>query len=121
MKQQYSKNRVDWIDYGKGICIIFVVLYHTQVYYANQSEASFIYTPFFLTLFFFISGFLSYSQKKIDIRKELTSITRSLLLPYFIFTTIIWLPKTIYYGNKLDFMSYFVDVLEGMLRGLSQL
>jgi fucose 4-O-acetylase-like acetyltransferase len=54
-----SANRICWIDYAKGICMLFVMLYHVMCIYLRHSGMSYFFTPFFITLFFFISGYLT--------------------------------------------------------------
>lgn len=57
---EIKKNiRVKWIDIIKGICIIFVMLDHS---YPPDDYVTF-FTPFFLTMFFFASGY-TFSLKK---------------------------------------------------------
>ena len=51
--------RVEWLDVLKGILILFVILSHS---YPAQGYRYF-FTPFFLTLFFFASGY-TFSTKK---------------------------------------------------------
>ena len=48
-----NKGRIKWIDIIKGICIVFVMLSHS---YPPDDYRRF-FTPFFLTMFFFASGY----------------------------------------------------------------
>lgn len=46
------KERLDWIDFAKGIGIILVVWAHTRGFFTNYIE------QFHMPLFFFVSGYL---------------------------------------------------------------
>lgn len=47
-----NDNRIKWIDIVKGICIVFVMLSHSN----PPDDFRRFFTPFFLTMFFFASG-----------------------------------------------------------------
>lgn len=51
--------------------------------------------------------------KRLDIKHKLNSILSKMIWPYFVFTTIIWVPKMIKHGRDIDIASYFVDVFGG--------
>ncbi len=55
MTDIYDNGRIEWIDIGKYICIMFVMLSHLQS--GTENFAQF-YRPFFLTAFFFIAGYV---------------------------------------------------------------
>lgn len=103
------KKRLDWVDYSKGICMIIVVFYHTLCYYVKDTTLTYTFFPFFLTYFFFISGYLI-DIDKFSFQKSAKSIFKKLIIPYFIFTTIIWIPKTISHGNEISLLSYIFDI-----------
>lgn len=105
-------NRIYWIDYGKGSCMLIVVVYHIMCIYLEDSSYSFIFLPFFLTTFFFISGYLTHVEKP-NIKKEFNSIIRKLLIPYLIFTSLIWIPKALFYGNEVSIQNYLIDIFGG--------
>ena len=112
--------RLDWLDYGRGLCMLCVILYHTWAYYAKEGGVILNWIePFFLTLFFFISGYLI-DINKFSVKKSLNSIFNRLLVPYFIFTSIIWIPKHISSGDVISFQSVIYDIGGGMQVGSLQ-
>lgn len=72
-----SDKRVKWLDDSRGIAVFGVLLAHSQI---NHPIFYSFYTLFFLTLFFFISGFL-YNYK--SLKENLNKIFSHLLIPYF--------------------------------------
>ena len=51
--------------------------------------------------FFFLSGYLFYRPQGFDVRHKLMSVLRSLVVPYFIFVTLLALPKAFLHGNSV--------------------
>lgn len=49
------KQRIAWVDTAKYICIIFVMLAHLE---SNTYLLSVLYKPFYLSVFFFVSGYV---------------------------------------------------------------
>lgn len=64
LNQSTVYNRQGWIDSIRGILMILVYLYHSDVFYGEGHIYSWIYEPIFLSGFFFISGFLFISNWK---------------------------------------------------------
>ena len=56
-----NRARVEWVDLAKGLCITFVILMHLN----KPRIYSQICVPFFLTTFFFCSGFLFDGRKSV--------------------------------------------------------
>lgn len=79
------KQRIDYINIAKGLCIILVVLSHTEhwelVYYTM---------PFFVSIFFFCSGYTS-SKKDISLHSCFGRQTMKLLKPYLFFSILLLL------------------------------
>ena len=50
-----TSKRIEWVDIAKAICIICVLASHTA--FCTDSIKT-IFVPFFLSLFFFIFGYL---------------------------------------------------------------
>ena len=71
--------RVEWIDTAKFICITFVILSHLET---NTSFWNAFYSPFFLTAFFFASGYVYKSGQKFLYKKF-----RQLFIPWLVFST----------------------------------
>lgn len=53
---------ISWINTAKAICIILVYAYHSSVYFGYDTFSFKYYSPFFVTSFFFISGYLVFSK-----------------------------------------------------------
>ena len=105
--------RIAWLDYGKGICMLCVILFHTWAIYVNDGKVILDWIePFFLTLFFFISGYLT-NLNQFNAKKDFISIVKRLLLPYFVFTSIIWLPKSIAHDTDITFRMFLINILGG--------
>ena len=106
-------NRITWLDYGKGMCMLMVILYHTFMYYTEGSTLFLdLMRPTRLLVFFFISGYLI-KLESFDFRKMLNSICKKLLFPYFVFTIIIYFPKAIVRGADLSLGTFLVDSFGG--------
>ncbi len=108
--------RIHWIDLARGISIIAVILYHTESYYIDVYHVfQYNWLCNFLKVFFFLSGYLLYKENQVYdnrfISYKIKRIFRTLVIPYFIFTTIMALPKVYYHGLALD------DVLMDIILG----
>lgn len=112
-KRTNKSKRIGWMDSGRGICMLLVIIYHCQAYYAKDASLSFVFTPFFLTFFFFISGYLFSMKKELDVKQKMLSIIRGIIWPYLIFSSLIWLPKSIAHGNQISLLIFFKDILGG--------
>lgn len=78
--------RIEWIDNARGFCLLFVMAHHTALAEAWIVK---VYLPIFLTLFFFISGFLFVnSDKDTSVSQKMLNILTSLLLPYCLYCVI---------------------------------
>ncbi len=100
--------RIEYLDYLKGLSIIWVVWYHT----ANHPE--FVNYSFRIPLFFFVSGifFRPYPIMKF-IKKKINTLVIPFILFYFIyylFYIILWFAK---YNNLSDFdFSCFFQIFD---------
>lgn len=64
--------RIRWIDLLRGICILAILLDHTELYATGRNIIPYsLYVVNALTLFFFISGYLFYSQNGFNWRRKL--------------------------------------------------
>ena len=89
--------RRPWIDFGRGISMFLVFLYHSEVYYSDHHSWSWLFEPVFLTGFFFLSGYLFTSDiRKVDFSRKFKQVLRAILIPYFIFMFLFFLPKLIF-------------------------
>ncbi len=73
-----EKNRIQWLDVLKGILILCVILSHS---YPPELYRRF-FTPFFLTMFFFASGY-TFSTKS-SFSAFLKNKAKRLLIPFFV-------------------------------------
>lgn len=106
--------RIGWIDFLRGISMILILVFHTEVYYKEYDVTPYyIYTTNAIVLFYFVSGYLFYRQGKFQWQKRLKTIIFSLLLPYFIFTTLIAIPKLIIRQNEIDYYTIAVKIILG--------
>lgn len=70
--------RVRWIDFLRGFSMLFILAFHTEVYYKEYNVTPYyIYTTNAIVLFYFISGYLFYRQGELDyIKKKNQSLSR---------------------------------------------
>jgi len=96
-KIETTTRRIIWIDSLRGICMILILWFHTEMYYTGHDTLPYeLYVTNALCTFYFISGFLFCGRKGFTLQRKLISILRGLLIPYFIFTTILVLPKSFF-------------------------
>ncbi len=106
--------RVGWIDFLRGISMILILVFHTEVYYKEYNITPYyIYTTNIIILFYFISGYLFYRPESFNLKKKALSIVRSLLIPYFIFTTLIAIPKVLVRQENIDWMNIILNIISG--------
>lgn len=86
--------RYEWADFMKGIMMFLVILYHSEVYYGPGHTWSWAFEPFFLSGFFFVSGYLfTRDITNVQFISKLKQVFRAIIIPYFIFTIFMALPK----------------------------
>lgn len=97
------QKRIEWVDTGKYVCIMFVMLSHLQ----SGSEAlAKVYTPFFLSGFFFLSGYV-YRQEP-SFRQHLQKKVRGLLWPWFVLSNgNILLSMVLNHKEDVDYLARF--------------
>ena len=107
-------NRIYWIDSLRGICMLAILLDHTEIYYAGKNIIDYnFYVVNALVLFFFLSGYLMYTPTHFNIKHKLHSIFRSLLIPYLFFTTLMAIPKAFVHGNNINFLDIGLNIITG--------
>lgn len=112
MIQLSNDKRKHWIDLLRGICMIAILLDHTEIYYTGDNIINYnFYVVNVLLTFFFISGYLFYSAKGFSFKHKLLSILRGIIMPYFIFTTAMSLPKALVHGY--GWREAMVNILTG--------
>lgn len=106
--------RVGWIDFLRGMAMILILVFHTEAYYKEYDVTPYyIYTTNAIILFYFISGYLFYRQSTFNLSHKLKSIVRNMLIPYFIFTSFIAVPKVLVRGNNLDLSVILIQIVSG--------
>ena len=82
---QNVKNRIEWIDYSKGILIILVIAGHAIPEFDLHLDylAHFIYS-FHMPAFFILSGYLFRYKKDINTVEFAKKKAKQLLIPYII-------------------------------------
>ncbi|MBP7358103.1 MAG: acyltransferase family protein [Prevotella sp.] len=93
--------RIIWIDIIRGICMIAILLFHTEIYYSGGEIIKYnLYVSNALIAFYFISGYLFYNNKPFCLQNKLIYILRSIIIPYFIFSIFIAVCKALIYENN---------------------
>lgn len=108
-------NRLSWPDYGKAICMLIIMLFHTELIYLGDTslftELVFYHTS--VVFFFYISGYLT-NVENFSFKKSIESLLKRLLIPYFIFSTIIYIPKQLIHGWDFDILKMIEDIFGGI-------
>ena len=92
--------------------MVAILLDHTEIYYTGDNIIGYnYYVANVLVAFFFLSGYLFYKDTPFSLQLKLKAIARYLLLPYFIFTTFIAIPKALAHG--FDIPETLFSVLTG--------
>lgn len=120
-----SKN-IAWINNAKALCMIAVYYIHSQVYYGYGPVGDFLaysMLPFYVNLFFFVSGFLFLTKRAavdkivaggVQTRKSLASVLYKLAIPTVLFATLIYIPKLMFHSREISFGQYLYDVFGGV-------
>ena len=73
--------RTEWIDIGKFICIMFAMLTHLE---SGTEGLRRMYSPFFLTVFFFLSGYVY--RDGLTFKEHLIKKIKGLFIPWLVFS-----------------------------------
>ena len=127
MKERYKE-----LDLMKGIGILLVYLGHSFNLYGLKWNSLFLFLyrttySFHMPLFFFISGLLLNTDKKLDLSKFYKGKLKRLLIPYFFINLIDFVPRTlfpqlvnskfkgikevIFYGTKISWFVYTLFII----------
>jgi fucose 4-O-acetylase-like acetyltransferase len=78
------KKRIEWVDIGKYICIMFVMLSHLE----SRTELLYLfYTPFALKVFFFLAGYVH--RQPVSFKEMLIKKVKGLIVPWFILSNVL--------------------------------
>ena len=104
-----------WIDNLRGLSMVAILLFHTEMYYAGYDITPYsFYVENALAMFFFLSGYLFYKDNgTIHPKQKIFSIAVNLIIPYFIFTTLIALPKALAHGEEINILTLASEILLG--------
>lgn len=107
--------RITWIDMARGLAMMAILLFHTEVYYTGDSLIPYgIYVEDALALFFFISGYLfAPPGRAFSARHKLLSVSRRLVVPYALFCLAMALPKAVAHGRAIDVGTVLKPILSG--------
>ncbi len=107
-------NRKLWVDQVRGFCMIAILWFHTEVYYAGGEVTPYgLYVQDSLAGFFFLSGYLFWHDGQFSLSRQLKSIMRWLLVPYFFFTVLIAIPKALAHDAFTGVLPLAVNILSG--------
>lgn len=95
--------RKAWVDLGKGISMLMVVLFHCETYNpAGPEGCSALFAFFRMPFFFFLSGYVfTRNYRAFSLRAKMKQIARGLVWTYLVFTSIILIPKALMNGSPI--------------------
>ena len=94
--------------------MMLILVFHTEVYYKEYDVTPYyIYVTNAIILFYFISGYLFYRPESFSLKKKLIAIARSLLFPYFIFTSLIAVPKLLVRQEAINLQEIVINIITG--------
>ena len=109
-----TDKRIPWIDMARGLCMMAILFFHTECYYCGEEVIPYVaFAGNAAITFFFISGYVfARPGAAFTARRKLRSILTGLVIPYFIFTALIALPKTLVHDG-LSVADAFTDIITG--------
>jgi len=78
-------NRIDWIDVSRGLAFLMIIYRHLDGY--KNDFVMLFFQPVFISIFFFVSGYLF--KEKQTFLKVFEQRTRTLLLPFLMLGSIV--------------------------------
>lgn len=118
-----TANRLHWIDTIKATCIICVYFAHCVVFTTNNTNLIKAVSPFYVNAFFFVSGYLLYKkylQNNIisnfslsSYRKALKNCIYKIIIPTIVFSSIIYIPKSVFHNQSIDYTTIMMDIFGG--------
>lgn len=101
--------RVGWLDIGKGMCMLFVLMFHMEWKPELYQK---IYSPIFLSFFFFASGYVF--KVKGNFKDFFIHKAKGLLIPLFTLSSISIIMSSIIsvgeHSLKEDFIGLFLQI-----------
>ena len=124
-----SKKSINWINAVKAICMISIYFVHCEHYYGYwmPGVVTALITPYYVTAFFFVSGYLLFrkqlsapliEQGKLEYAKgggkELfLNVVFKLLIPTILFSLVEYAPKHILRGEGLSLHTLLSNTIGG--------
>lgn len=109
-----SAPRLLWIDLLRGFLMLAIIFDHTEICFTGDNIVPYrMYVPDVLMAFFFLSGYLFYRPEGFRLRHKLHSWLRGVLMPYFIFTSALALPKAWLHGDGGSLSDLLLTILTG--------
>ena len=109
-----SAPRLLWIDLLRGFLMLAIIFDHTEICFTGDNIVPYrMYVPDVLMAFFFLSGYLFYRPEGFCLRHKLHSWLRGVLMPYFIFTSALALPKAWLHGDGGSLSDLLLTILTG--------
>ena len=109
-----SAPRLLWIDLLRGFLMLAIIFDHTEICFTGDNIVPYrMYVPDVLMAFFFLSGYLFYRPEGFRLRHKLHSWLRGVLMPYFIFTSALALPKAWLHGAGGSISDLLLTILTG--------
>ena len=109
-----SAPRLLWIDLLRGFLMLAIIFDHTEICFTGDNIVPYrMYVPDVLMAFFFLSGYLFYRSEGFRLRHKLHSWLRGVLMPYFIFTSALALPKAWLHGAGGSISDLLLTILTG--------
>lgn len=114
---EHNKSRIVWVDYMRAICMIAILLFHTEMYYVGDTVIPYsMYVENALVGFFFISGYLFSSKDVFNFKLKINSIVTNLIYSYIIFGTIIMFTKSYLFDREnFSVIDNIINVLTGQV------
>lgn len=106
--------RKTWVDMLRGFSMMAILWFHTEMYYAETDVTPYAcYVGDVLATFFFISGYLFKTRRPFQARQRVLSVLKRLTVPYFIFMTLMVVPKAVAHGQMDELPVMALEILTG--------
>ena len=109
-----TDKRKIWIDLVRGFCMLAILVHHTEMYYVGEAIIDYrFFADNALCTFFFISGYLFYKETPFNLKYKFLSILKTIIIPYFIFMSVIALPKALAHGKFVSISDSILSIVLG--------
>ena len=109
-----TDKRKIWIDLVRGFCMLAILVHHTEMYYVGEAIIDYrFFADNALCTFFFISGYLFYKETPFNLKYKFLSILKTIIIPYFIFMSVIALPKALAHGKFVSVSDSILSIVLG--------